>query len=135
MDDKTKTILMGILSVLFIATLLLWIGTVLKKGLVGDALIIAVPAAILAVLAIGIFVRNYKSVKGGFPIEDERSTRVMEKAMAKAYLISIYLLLAISWASDGMIKFRDVSQGMGAGIMGMAVIFALCWLYYSRRGD
>ncbi len=135
MDDKTKTILMGVLSVLFIGTLLLWLGTVLGKGEVGNALILAVPAAILAALAIGVFFRNYKSVKGGFPIEDERSKRVMEKAMAKAYLISIYLLLAIGWASDDLIQFRDASQATGAGIIGMAIAFALCWVYYSMRGD
>jgi len=135
MKDKTKTVLMGIVSALVILTSLLWFGTVLGKGEMRSTLLVAVPAAIIVIFAIGVFLRNYKSVKGGFPIEDERSKRVMEKAMAKAYLISIYLLLAISFASDSMIEFRDVSQAMGAGIIGMAIIFALCWVYYSRRGD
>ena len=135
MKDKERTILMGVVSALVILTSLLWFGTVLSKGEIGNALFLAVPAVIIVIFAVGVFLRNYRSVKGGFPIEDERSKRVMEKAMAKAYLISIYLLLAIGWASDDLIQFRDASQATGAGIMGMAIAFALCWAYYSRRGD
>ena len=135
MKDKERVVLMGVVSALVIMSSLLWFGTVLAKGEMENALFVAVPAVIIVIFAIGVFLRNYRSVKGGFPIEDERSTRVMEKAMAKAYLISIYLLLAIGFASGGLVEFRDVSQGMSAGILGMAIIFALCWVYYSRRGD
>ena len=135
MDDKKRVVLMGVVSALVIMSSLLWFGTVLGKGEMGNALLVAVPAIIIVIFAIGVFLRGYKSLKGGFPVEDERSKRVMEKAMAKAYLISIYLLLAISFASDSMIEFRDVSQAMGAGIIGMAMAFALCWLYYNWRGD
>ena len=135
MDDKKRVVLMGVVSALVIMSSLLWFGTVLGKGEMGNALLVAVPAIIIVIFAIGVFLRGYKSLKGGFPVEDERSKRVMEKAMAKAYLISIYLLLAISFASDSMIEFRDVSQAMGAGIIGIAMAFALCWLYYNWRGD
>ncbi len=125
----------GTISMLVILSLFLWIGTIWSKGHIENATIVAIPAVIIAILAIWVFVRSYRSVKGGFPIEDERSTRVMDKAMAKAYLISIWLLLAIGWVSDDLIEFRDISQAMGAGIIGMAIIFGLCWLYYNRKGD
>jgi len=135
MNDKTKTILMGIVSALVILTSLLWFETALGKGKMGNAMIVAGPAIIIIVLAVWVFLRNYRSVKGGFPVEDERSKRVMEKAFAKAYLISIYLLLAIGFASDDLIQFRDVSQAMSAGILGMVLIFWLCWMYYNRKGN
>jgi len=126
---------MGIVSALVILTSLLWFETALGKGKMGNAMIVAGPAIIIIVLAVWVFLRNYRSVKGGFPVEDERSKRVMEKAFAKAYLISIYLLLAIGFASDDLIQFRDVSQAMSAGILGMVLIFWLCWMYYNRKGN
>ena len=57
-------------------------------------------------------------------------------AFAKAYLFSIWLLLILGWMdNNGMIHFRDASQAMSAGILGMAVILGLCWLWYNRLED
>ena len=74
-------------------------------------------------------------LKKGLPVEDERSKKVMNVACAKAYLISIWFLLILSWMSDEIIQFRDVQQALGGGILGMAVILGLCWVYYNRKPD
>jgi len=74
-------------------------------------------------------------MKKGFPLQDERSKRVMQKAMSMAFLVSLYLLLAIGFLSDDIIKFRDVSQATSAAVGGMAILFAVFWVYYNRKGD
>jgi len=57
----------------------------------------------------------------------------MTKAGYYTFLISIYWLLAISWASDKM-PFRDASQAINLGILGIAVIFGLAWLFVNKWG-
>ena len=72
-------------------------------------------------------------MKDGFPLQDERSKKVMEKASSKAFYISLYFLLAIGFLSDDVIQFRDVSQATSLAVGGMAVLFAICWFFYNRR--
>jgi len=112
---------------------IIYAATVFMQGQILHASLALVAGLILVAFAIMLVARNYKSVKQGFPLQDERSRKVMVLALARAYLLSIYLLLAIGWASDDWIKFRDVSQATSLGILGMAVIFGLCWLYYNRK--
>lgn len=88
---------------------------------------------IILVYAIFVFRRGYRDIKKGFPLHDERSRRVMEKASSKAFFVSLYLFLIIGILSDDMIHFRDVSQATGIGIGGMAILFALFWIYYNRK--
>jgi len=59
----------------------------------------------------------------------------MKSALAQAYLLSIWLLLILGWASEDLINFRDVSQAMGVGVAGMAILFGLSYIYFSRKGD
>ncbi len=69
-------------------------------------------------------------------MQDERTKRIFERAAYKAFLISIYWLLAISFAVDyGLVEFRDIQQAIGAAILGMTMILGLCYLWISRRGD
>ncbi len=59
----------------------------------------------------------------------------MNRAAACAYYISLYWLLALSWASEKWIQFEDVSHAIGTGIIGMAIIFGICYIRISRKGD
>ena len=122
MNDKIKVALTAVIAVLVILTFLLWTA--------------AIPIAVLVlVIAVIYLKRSYGSIKKGLPVEDERSKKVMTKALANAYLISLFWLLAISWASYNIIEFQDVSQAIGKGIIGMAVIFGICYFYFNMRGD
>jgi hypothetical protein len=56
----------------------------------------------------------------------------MQKTAAWSYYVSLYLWLAIMYLSD---KFKyETHTIIGAGILGMAVIFAICWLVFNFRG-
>jgi hypothetical protein len=135
MNDKLRVVLVGVIAGLVILTILLWSVVSLQKGDAFQGVFILAIAIIILVIAAVYLKRTYGSVKKGLPVEDERSKKVMTNALAKAYLISLYWLLAIGWASDNIIAFRDVSQAIGAGIAGMVVIFGLCYLYVNRKED
>lgn len=90
-------------------------------------------AVIILGYAIFVFKRGTRDIKGGFPLHDERSRRVLEKSSSKAFYISLYLFLIIGFVSDDIIHFRDVSQATGIGIGGMVLLFGLFWLYYNRK--
>ncbi|MFH1522706.1 MAG: hypothetical protein ABIE43_02695 [Patescibacteria group bacterium] len=70
-------------------------------------------------------------------MHDERSKKIMVLAGYKAFLISIWWLLILSYVTDefNLIEFRDTSQALGMGILGMAIIFGICWLWQSKKGD
>jgi uncharacterized membrane protein len=133
--DKTMVYSKLIVGILLSITLVLFAFTWgIKRGNFLGASLIIVIALTIVVFFIGYTRREFKSFKEGFPVEDERSNKVRTLAGYKAFLISIYWILIIGWASsNGWIQFRDVSQATGAGILGMAIIFGLCWLYYNRK--
>ncbi|MFC1647916.1 hypothetical protein ACFL1B_00495 [Nanoarchaeota archaeon] len=134
--DKTRIIATGILALLLFSTFVLFAITVFRKGQIIESAVSLIIGIIVLVALIVFLKRQYTDIKKGFPFHDERSNKVMILAGNKAFLISIWWILIIGWASsNGWMQFRDVSQATGAGILGMAVIFGLCWLYYNRKGD
>jgi len=56
----------------------------------------------------------------------------MQKTASLSYYVSLYLWLAIMYFSD-RINY-ETHTIIGAGILGMAVIFAVCWLFFNFRG-
>ncbi|MAE42628.1 hypothetical protein CMO93_02565 [Candidatus Woesearchaeota archaeon] len=123
-------------GVLLASTLMIWAYII---GMKNNNVIGAVSMGIVALTVIVFFIvyitRQLKSVKEGLPVEDERSKKILNISFAKAYLISIYFVLFLSWASDGWIQFRDISQALNMSILGMAIIFGLCWAYYNFKGE
>lgn len=76
--------------------------------------------------------KRLSSAKRGEPPEDELSKKVMQKTSSLSYYISLYLWLAIMYFSD---KFNyETHTIIGSGIVGMAVVFAVCWLVFNFRG-
>ena len=134
-QDKLRVWSVGIVALLVISTLILFSITIFKKGNTLVAISSVIIAVVILIFAISFLKRQYSAVKKGFPFHDERSNKVMMLAGYKAFLISIWWILAIGWMSEGWINFRDPSQATGMGIIGMAIIFGLCWLYYNRKGD
>ena len=89
---------------------------------------------IIVLVAFGIYVgiSRLKSVKRGEPVEDELSKKILQKASSTSYYISIYMWLAVAYMSD---KTKLESHTLiGAGILGMAVLFCLCWIIYRVMG-
>jgi peptidoglycan/LPS O-acetylase OafA/YrhL len=89
---------------------------------------------IILVVAFAAFIgyKRLSSVKRGEPPEDELSKKVMQKTSSLSYYISLYLWLAIMYFSE---KFNyETHTIIGGGIMGMAVVFAVCWLVFNFRG-
>lgn len=89
---------------------------------------------IILVVAFAVFIgiKRLTSAKRGEPAEDELSKKVMQRTAAWSYYVSLYLWLAIMYFSDRL-KF-ETHTIIGAGILGMAVIFAICWLVFNFRG-
>jgi peptidoglycan/LPS O-acetylase OafA/YrhL len=89
---------------------------------------------IILVIAFAVFlgIKRLTSAKRGEPPEDELSKKVMQKTAAWSYYVSLYLWLAIMYFSD-KVKF-ETHTIIGAGILGMAIVFAICWLVFNFRG-
>lgn len=130
-----------------IATLLVLVGVVLYAYLAfynrqfdfKNLVVVILPLLIVVFMAF-FLARRYKDIKKGMPFEDERSKKVINRAAAMSFYITLYWLLFISWFEAlwlDVFGLEDLSasEAIGVGIIGMAVIFFCSWLFYSRRGD
>ena len=133
--DKISMTAIMIISLLVIATGIAFSLTSFMKGNIAGGVAGVLIAIIILLFAIFVFIIGIRDMKKGFPLRDERSKRVLEKASSTAFYVSLYLLLAVGFLSDGIIKFRDVSQATGLAIGIMAILFAVFWAYYNRKGD
>jgi uncharacterized membrane protein len=131
--DKARLALITIISLLVLATGVLFTWTSYNKGGIAGAALSSIISLTILGFFFFTFIRSSKDLKEGYPIKDERSARVLEKASSKAFYISLYLLLAMGFFSDSLIKFRDVSQATSLAVGGMALLFFACWLYYNGK--
>jgi peptidoglycan/LPS O-acetylase OafA/YrhL len=125
-----KSILAIIVSILVLATTILWITKSVPWNF-GESIQFII---ILVLVLFGLYVafRRIGSEKRGQPAEDEFSKKVMQKAAALSYFVSLYLWLGIMYLADKLKTETDVMFGWG--ILGMAVIFGVSWLFYNFRG-
>jgi len=130
---KTKLMLLTLLIGMVTTTFGIWFYFSAKQGLELRDLILVGPVILVLLLIIPLITRSLKSIKEKTPLEDERMTKAKTKAASLAFYISIYLLLAIGYLGDGF--FERPSQATGAGVMGMAIIFLLAWLYFERKSN
>lgn len=131
--DKIRMIAIIIVSLLVILTGSLFSIKSFENSEIAGGIVGILIAIIILAFAFFTFRRGNRDIKEGFPLHDERSKRVMEKASSKAFFVSLYLFLIIGFLSDDKIHFRDVSQATGIGICGMALLFALFWVYYNKK--
>jgi peptidoglycan/LPS O-acetylase OafA/YrhL len=126
-----RGIIVFIVAALVLFTAGLWFFSSNEKfkpfELVGLGILILV---VLFALFIGY--KRISSAKRGEPPEDELTKKVMQKTSSLSYYISLYLWLAIMYFSDRL--EYETHSIIGAGIMGMAVIFAVCWLVFNFTG-
>jgi hypothetical protein len=126
-----KSILVIIVSVLVLVATIMWLLNA------NTPLSFSANAPILVVLVIVVFglyvgYSRLKSEKRGEPAEDEMSKRIMLKTSSMSFYISLYWWLAVSYFSDRLeLETHSLING---GILGMAVIFCLCWIVFKLMG-
>lgn len=126
-----KSVIVIIISAFVLITTFFWIfsgsGPVKPMELVNIAVIV-----IVVLFALFFGYKRISSSRKGEPTEDELSKRVMQKASSLSYYISLYLWLAIMYFSEKL--NYETHTIIGAGILGMALVFAICWLVFNFRG-
>jgi peptidoglycan/LPS O-acetylase OafA/YrhL len=96
-------------------------------------------AAIVAILAVIFLAKHWKDAKDtkkGLAVEDERSRKVLLLTGAKSFKISMWYLLVLMWVSSVFeIITLNSEMALGLGIVGMAVIFGITWLWANKQED
>ena len=126
-----KAVIIFIVAALVIAAAILWFmsssGNLKPVDFASITVLIIVEG-----FALFIGFKKLSSARRGEPVEDELSKKVMRKTSSLSYYISLYLWLVIMYFSD---KFEyETHTIIGGGILGMAVIFTVCWLVFNYRG-
>ena len=127
-----KAIFLAVLSVVVLTTVIWWLIRSETAFNLQQMLMIISLFVVLA-FAVVLAFRRLKSVKQNLPAEDEMSKGILRRGAATSYYVSLYMWLAFMFFEDRMDLER--STLIGAGILGMALIFALSWVYhnYLRR--
>ena len=89
---------------------------------------------IFIVVAYALFVgyKRLTSAKRGEPTEGEMSKLILQKTASLSYYISLYLWVFLLFVKD-RISF-DTEELIGTGILGMAITFAVVWMFLYFRG-
>ena len=123
-----KAILIAVLAVSVLATMVIWF---IRSGATldfGGSSIMVIQFVVLAFAIVVVF-RRLKSAKQKLPAEDEMSKSILRRGAATSYYVSMYMWLAFMFFEERIDLER--STLIGAGILGMAIIYALSWVYHS----
>ena len=131
--EKIRLAVILVISLLVIVTGAFFSINAFARKDIGGAILGIIIALVIIAFAFIVYKRGSRDLKQGFPIQDERSRKVLEKASSMAFYISLYLLLLVGFLSERVIKFRDVSQATSISVGLMAILFAIFWIYYSRK--
>lgn len=120
-----RTIIIFVISALVVASLVVW---ALKSQITGNVGEIVMTGIVLVLVGFAIYLglSRLRSHRRHERAEDELSKRIMTRASSLAYYVSIYLWLFVMYVSDK--TTLEAHSLIGAGILGMAVVFLLCWL-------
>lgn len=121
-----KNIVVGfVISALVLVSLLIW---ALQGHFSGNLREILQAGIVLVLVGFAVYlgVSRLRSRLRREPAEDELSKKVMTRASSLAFYVSIYFWLFIMYISDR--TSLEAHSLVGGGILGMAVIFLLCWL-------
>lgn len=126
-----KTILSFVISALVLASLVLW---AIKGGISGNIQEILMTGGILLMVGFAVFmgIRRLQSHRQKEVAEDELSKQVMNQAASLSYYISLYLWLLVMYLSDRIMLATH--SLIGAGILGMGLIFLFSWIWVKARG-
>jgi peptidoglycan/LPS O-acetylase OafA/YrhL len=123
-----KAIVIAVLAVLVTISMIIWF---VKSGasldVKGSSMILI--QFVVVAFAVIVVLRILKSAKQKLPAEDEMSKGILRRGAATSYYVSLYMWLAFMMFEERIDLER--STLIGAGILGMAVIYALSWVYHS----
>jgi len=125
-----KNLLVIIVSVLVLGATVLWFREISPVHM-GDYMQFII-IGILVCFGLYAVYRRLISGKRGQPAEDEFSKKIVQKAAAMSYYISLYLWLVIMYLADK--QKAETELLFGWGILGMAIIFGVLWTYFNFRG-
>ena len=122
-----KVILTVILTLTVIGSVIVWLSMSSVKIDRNEILMLV---ALILVVGFALFLAygRFRSARQNLPAEDEMSKNILRRGAATSYYLSIYLWLAIMMFESDL--KLDRSSLIGAGIMGMAVLYALSWIYH-----
>jgi len=120
-----KTVLLFIASAMVVVGIVMWALNTDISGSPKELIMIGI-ALILVGFAVYIGIQRIRSLRRKEAAEDELSKKMMLKASSLSYYISLYLWLFIGYFSD--VTKLETHTLIGAGILGMALIFFLSWL-------
>ena len=128
-----RAIITGIVALLVVGTIALWIINAERSSgsgfsLNGSSILMITISVVILVYGILILFKGVRDAKNRLPSRDELSKKILLRGAATSYYVSIYLWLAIMYFEERIELER--SSLIGAGILGMAIIFALSWLYH-----
>ena len=132
-----KAVLTAVLAVLVVGTIALWIinserSSDTSLSLNGSTILMIAVAVVILVYGVLVILKGIRDAKNKLPSRDELSRKILLRGAATSYYVSIYLWLAIMYLEERIKMER--SSLIGAGILGMAIIFALSWLYHRFIG-
>jgi len=130
--DIRKATFLAVLSVAVLTTMIYWMIRSEATMNLKESLMIIIQLVVV-VFAIFFAFRRLKSVKQNLPAEDEMSKGILRRTAATSYYVSMYMWLAFMFFEENIDLERRIL--IGAGILGMALIYALSWVYhnYIRR--
>jgi len=128
-----KAVLTAVLAVLVVGTIALWIinserSSDTSLSLNGSTILMMAVAVVILVYGALVILKGFRDARNKLPSRDELSRKILLRGAATSYYVSIYLWLAIMFFEERIEVER--SSLIGAGILGMAIIFALSWLYH-----
>lgn len=126
-----KAVFTLVLAAMIVGAIVIWYMTA-KPEITFKAILQVVVLILLVAFALFFGIKRLTSARRGEPSDDELSKRVTQKTAAWSYYISLYLWLGLSFLSDKI--NLEVHTLFAAGIIGMAVVFACCWLVFNFRG-
>ena len=126
-----RTFLTFIVAALVLITTLFWAFNADISGNIQEIIMIGT-VFILVGFAVYIGITRARSHLKNEPAEDELSKKIMIRTSSLSYYISIYFWLFLMYISDR--STLETHTMIGAGILGMAVIFFLSWLWIKFRG-
>jgi hypothetical protein len=126
-----KSYLALIISTLVLGTTIIWFMNTERSMSIPE---IVQYGVILVLVGFGAYVGiiRLKSERRREPVEDELSKKILQKASSVAYYISIYMWLVFGYISDKV--SMESHTLIGAGILGMAILFCVCWIFYKIVG-
>jgi peptidoglycan/LPS O-acetylase OafA/YrhL len=126
-----KIIILIVISALVIITTIVWMTASKSAFKTGEIIQFGI---IFLIVAFAVFLgyKRINSDRKGEPQEDELSKKILTKTSSVSYYISLYLWLVIMYISN---KTSLATHTLiGAGILGMACIFAISWIIIYIRG-